>query len=215
MEPFVRITARAVPLDQDNIDTDQIFPGRFLRKPRTMGYGGFLFHDLRFDGEGNKKPEFPLNLPPYENARILVTGSNFGCGSSREGAVWALLDANGGLLSNGFRVVIAPSFSDIFYNNACRNGLLPVRLSNEVCGALRALLRARPGSEIAVDLEAQSVTGPDGQVHRFEIDPFRKECLLKGMDSIDLTLQHLPEVLAFEERRGAEVPWVMRPEGGR
>jgi 3-isopropylmalate/(R)-2-methylmalate dehydratase small subunit len=208
MEPFIHLESPAIPLDADNIDTDQIFPGRFLRKPRTMGYGDFLFHDLRFNSDGTKKEDFALNQPGYDTARILVTGSNFGCGSSREGAVWALLDANGGLLAHGFRVVIAPSFSDIFYNNACRNGLLPVRLPAENCASLRAELHRSPGARIAVDLDSQKVVGPDGSTYSFEIDPFRKECLLKGMDSIDLTLQNLPDVEAFEAARESDVPWL-------
>ena len=203
-QPFDRVDAIAAPLDQDNIDTDQIFPGRFLRKPRTMGYAGFLFHDLRFGDDGAPRPEFPLNLPAHDGAAVLVTGANFGCGSSREGAVWALVDA-------GFRAVVAPSFSDIFYNNASRNGLLPVRLPQDVVSGLRAQLAERPGSRIAIDLDAQRVTGPGGESWQFVIDSFRKELLRRGLDTVDLTLEQVPALEAYEARARQRTPWLFSP----
>jgi 3-isopropylmalate/(R)-2-methylmalate dehydratase small subunit len=204
-QPFDRLRATAAPLEEDNLDTDQIFPGRFLRKPRTEGYADFLFHDLRFHADGAPRPEFVLNQPAHAGSVVLITGANFGCGSSREGAVWALVDA-------GFRAVVAPSFSDIFYNNACRNGLLPVRLPAEVVTDLRAHVAAHPDALLAIDLDAQTVTGPDGRSWRFEIDPFRKQCLLRGLDTIDLTLEQLPALEAFEHRRRAALPWIFSPD---
>ncbi len=203
-QPFDRLRTTAAPLDEDNIDTDQIFPGRFLRKPRTMGYAGFLFHDLRFQEDGSPRPEFVLNEPARAGAAALITGANFGCGSSREGAVWALVDA-------GFRAVVAPSFSDIFYNNACRNGLLPVRLPADAVADLRGQVVAQPAALLTIDLDAQSVIGPDGRSWQFEIDSFRKQCLRRGLDTVDLTLEELPALEAFEQRRREAMPWLFSP----
>src|SRR3990167_2609810 len=178
MQPFTKLSAAAAPIDLPNIDTDRIIPARFLRKPKEApGYASFLFHDVRFNADGSEKPEFVLNQVPYRGAKILVTAENFGCGSSREMAVWAL-DAS------GIRSVIAPSLGDIFHQNCYKNGLLPVLLPAEVVAALRRQLHARPGVTISVDLDAQTVTAPDGALHRFEIDPFRKEMLLTGRDEI-------------------------------
>src|SRR5882672_6881110 len=155
MEPFTRVTAAAVPIDLPNIDTDRVIPARFLRKDRSVPeYSSFLFHDVRFTAEGAERPEFILNQAPYRSARIVVAAENFGCGSSREAAVWAL-DAN------GFRSVIAPSLGDIFHQNCFKNGVLPVILPTETCATLRKQLRDRPGAVITVDLESQTVTGPD------------------------------------------------------
>jgi len=201
MEPFTELAAVAVPLDDASIDTGRIFPSRFLRKPRSAGYGDFLFRDMRFDGEGNECPACILNQPPYRAARVLVTGPNFACGSSREPAVYALVDA-------GFRCVIAPSFGDIFFSNCFRNGLLPVVLPAEAVQTLRRQLHDSPGATVAVDLARQTVTGPTGDRFTFEIDPGRKQRLLRGLDDVALALECLPPIEAFEGRYGAERPWL-------
>lgn len=203
MEPFRRLTAVAAPIDLPNIDTDRIIPARFLRKPRgAPDYARFLFHDVRFDADGAERPDFVLNQAPYRAAKILVTAENFGCGSSREMAVWALE-------ASGIRAVIAPSLGDIFHQNCYKNGLLPVILPADTVGALRLGLHERPGAEIAVDLEAQTVTGPDGAPHRFEVDPFRRRMLLTGQDEITLTLGYERAIAAFEARQRAETDWVV------
>jgi 3-isopropylmalate/(R)-2-methylmalate dehydratase small subunit len=201
MEPFTRLTAVAAPLDLAQVDTDRIIPARFLRRPRSVGYGQFLFHDLRRSAAGALDPGFVLERAPYHAARILVAAENFGCGSSREGAVWALMGA-------GFRAVIAPSFGDIFAANALQNGLLPVVLPAPVVAGLRAALAAAPGAELTVDLPAQTVTTPAGAGHRFEIDAFAKATLLAGQDPIALTLEHAAAIEAWEARRAAEWFWV-------
>ena len=202
MRAFERLTAIAAPLNESNVDTDRIIPARFLRKPRDTGYGQFLFHDAR------QRPDFTLNDPAYADAQILVTGENFGCGSSREGAVWALMGGQGGPLARGVRVVIAPSFGDIFHNNALRNGLLAIRLPAEVVVEMRRHLVDHPGATIEVDLRGQSVVGPGDQTSSFEIDPFLKECILRGLDDIEMTLESEPALVAFETRRRATVPWL-------
>ena len=199
MTPFTTLTARAVPLDLVNVDTDRIIPARFLRQPRAVGYEKFLFHDLR-----EADPAFVLDRAQFRGARILVAAENFGCGSSREGAVWALAGA-------GFRAWIAPSYGDIFFENSFKNGVLAVVLPHERVAAIRAALKARPGATMAVDLPAQTVTGPDGQVDRFEVDPFRKECLVAGIDEIDLTMRHLDQIEAYERRQRLETPWLATP----
>jgi 3-isopropylmalate/(R)-2-methylmalate dehydratase small subunit len=201
MEPFARLTAVAAPMDLPNIDTDRVIPARFLRKPREAGFGPLLFHDVRFDAAGAPKPEFVLNQPAYRSARILVTAENFGCGSSREMAVWALMDY-------GIRVVIGPSFGDIFFENCFKNGALAVVLPAEVAAGLRRALAERPGATLSVDLESQTITGPGGEAIRFEIDPFRKHGLLTGQDEVEMTLARLPAVEAFEARRRVEMPWL-------
>jgi 3-isopropylmalate/(R)-2-methylmalate dehydratase small subunit len=202
MRPFTKLTAVAAPIDLSNIDTDRIIPARFLRKDKqTPGYDRFLFHDVRFNPDGSEKPEFVLNMPAYRAAKILVAAENFGCGSSREAAVWAL-DAN------GVRSVIAPSLGDIFHQNSFKNGLLPVILPGEVTEKLRRQLHARPGATITVDLPAQTVTGPDGARYEFSVDPFRKECLLTGQDEIALTLTHEPRIAAFEKEHAAAFSWI-------
>jgi 3-isopropylmalate/(R)-2-methylmalate dehydratase small subunit len=201
MDPFIRLTAVAVPFDLPNVDTDRIIPARFLRRPKSPEYGRFLFHDLRFDDDGHEKPDFVLNQPAYRPARILVTAENFGCGSSREMAVWALE-------AYGIRSVIAPSLGDIFHQNCVKNGLLPVILSASVVAALRRALHERPGASVTVDLEAKTVTAPDGAEHRFEIDPFRRQMLLTGQDEIALTLAYEGRIAAFEEQLAREMPWV-------
>ena len=195
MGPFTRITAIAAPIDWPNVDTDRIIPARFLRKPQgSPGYDRFLFHDVRFEADGAEKPEFVLNQPAFRGARILVAADNFGCGSSREAAVWALA-------AYGVRVVIAPSLGDIFHQNCFKNGLLAAILPGDVVAGLRGTLRARPGSTLAVDLDSQTVTAPEGAVHRFELDPFRKQMLLSGQDEIALTLGYEAQIAEFEARR--------------
>ncbi len=206
MRRFERLRAVAVPLDQVNVDTDRIIPARFLTRKRESGLGTALFHDLRFDEAGQARPEVTLNQPAYARARILVADDNFGCGSSRESAVWALADAHGAV-GDGFLSIIAPSFGDIFYNNACKNGLLPVRLPAPACASLRASLRADPGAEVTVDLVEQRVTFPDGSEHGFEIDPYRKTCLVQGLDDIDLTLLETDRIAAYERRTAEREPW--------
>jgi 3-isopropylmalate/(R)-2-methylmalate dehydratase small subunit len=201
MEPFTRFDAPAIPLGLPNVDTDQIIPARFLWRKRSDGWGHLLFHDLRFNDAGAPKPEFVLNRDDYRGAHILVADHNFGCGSSREHAVWALYDY-------GVRAVLAPSFGDIFFNNCFQNGLLPVVLSAERAGAYRTMLAQSPGSHVSIDLEAQTVTAPDGTLDRFEIDPFRKECLLVGMDDISFTLGHREQIAAFENAYETTVRWL-------
>ena len=197
MEPFRRLDAVAAPLPTANVDTDQIIPARFLWKARKDGFADTLFGDLRSaSGE-----TFWLDRPGYEAAEILVAERNFGCGSSREHAVWALWDG-------GFRAVIAPSFGDIFFNNSLKNGLLPIVLPAARVGALMDALARDPGARIAVDLAAQTVTGPDGGVYRFEIDALQKESLLEGLDDIDLTLRYRDRMDAFEREHDRALPWL-------
>jgi 3-isopropylmalate/(R)-2-methylmalate dehydratase small subunit len=201
IEPFVSLRGVAIPLDRNNVDTDAVIPARFLKTVKRTGLGVGLFYAWRFDDAGNEVPDFPLNRAPYRNGKILVTGENFGCGSSREHAVWALLDF-------GIRVVIAPSFSDIFAGNALKNGLLPVSLPP---GEVRALLSRAvesPGDELFVDLPAQTVTGPDGAIYRFEVGAFDKECLLNGLDETALTLRHEEKISAYERQGKEKRPWL-------
>ena len=200
MTPFTHLDGRAAPLDVANIDTDQIIPKQFLKTVERDGLGKGLFYDLRFDGEGHEKPEFVLNRPAYQGASILIAGDNFGCGSSREHAPWALLDF-------GLRCVIAPSFADIFYNNCFENGLLPLALPADQIKAL--MDEAKGGNHIfSVDLEAQTVISPAGKRFDFTIDAGRKEKLLKGLDAVGETLQHAVDIDTFEHRRRAREPWM-------
>jgi 3-isopropylmalate/(R)-2-methylmalate dehydratase small subunit len=203
MKSFTTLTAVAAPIDMANIDTDRIIPVRFLRKLRNdkAGYDPYLFHDMRFDNEGRENPDFVLNRPAYRKAGILVAGANFGCGSSREGAVYALLDY-------GIRAVIAPSFGDIHYANELQNGMLPVTLPEEICRGLRNQLQAQPGAKLAIDLPAQTVTDTEGTAHPFMIDPVYKERLLKGLDDIGLVLENTPAIETFETRYHGERPWL-------
>ena len=196
MTPFTTLTSVAVPLDMVNVDTDRIVPARFLRKPRSAGYENFLFHDLR-----EQDPAFVLDRPEYAGAEILVAAENFGCGSSRESAVWALAGA-------GFRAWIAPSFGDIFLENSFKNGALAIMLPLDTVARLRERLARDPGSELTIDLAAQTVAMPGGGVERFEIDPFRKECLLAGIDEIQLTLRYEDAIAAYEGRQRDETPWL-------
>lgn len=192
-EPFTTFTAVAAPFEMSNVDTDQIMPARFMRRPRDERYSGYGFHDVRFMPDGAKRPDFVLNRPPFDRAGILVAQRNFGVGSSREAAVYALL-------ALGIRSVVAESFGDIFFNNALKNGLVPVRLPEAACAALRAMLAAAPGTELTVDLEGGVLAAPDGSAHPFTIPPFARDCLLRGLDEIGLTFTLLPEIEAFEAR---------------
>lgn len=201
MEAFTKLTAVAAPLDMANIDTDKIIPGRFLRKLRGPGYDKLAFHDIRFHADGSENPDFVLNKAPYRAAKILVAATNFGCGSSREAAVYVMFDF-------GIRAVIAPSFGDIHYGNELQNGMLPVVLPDTVCASLRAQLHASPGATISIDLDAQHVTAPDGARHAFEIDANAKERLLKGLDDIGLVMQYNNEIEAFEQRHRQAMPWL-------
>lgn len=201
IEKFVALKAVAIPLDRSNVDTDAIIPARYLKTIKRTGLGEGLFYAWRYDENGNEAPGFPLNRPAWRGGKILVAGDNFGCGSSREHAVWALMDY-------GIRSVIAPSFSDIFYANGLKNGLLPVRLAAGEVGELIALLEKSPGSEIAVDLPSQTVTGPDGAAHPFDIGAFPKECLLKGLDEIALTIGHEEAIARYEREWKAKTPWL-------
>jgi 3-isopropylmalate/(R)-2-methylmalate dehydratase small subunit len=197
--PFTTLNAVAVPLDIVNVDTDRIVPARFLRQPRSAGYQNFLFRDLR-----EADPAFVLDRPAYAGAQILVAAENFGCGSSREGAVWALAGA-------GLRAWIAPSFGDIFFENSFKNGVLAIVLPLERVAAIRAQLMQNPGARIAIDLPSQVLTLPDGSREHFEVDPFRKECLLAGVDEIDLTLRHEDAIAAYEARQREDTPWLATP----
>ena len=200
MEPWRTITAVAVPLAEANVDTGRIFPSRFLRKPRAAGYAQFLFRDARYDEAGNERPECTLNRPAYRGARILVAGADFGCGSSREAAVHALVDT-------GFRCVIAPSFGDTFYSNCFPNGLLPVVLPAGAALDLQRQLHEHPGAQLSVDLERQSVQGPDGTACGFHIDAARKLRLTRGLDDAALALENLPDIERFERRYLADWSW--------
>jgi 3-isopropylmalate/(R)-2-methylmalate dehydratase small subunit len=193
-ERFTRFTAVAAPYDPVNVDTDQIIPARFLKAPREQGYGAFLFHDAR------EQVDFFLNHPVFGKAKILVANTNFGCGSSREGAPYAFHDA-------GFRSVIAPSFGDIFFSNCMKNGIVPVRLGEEACASLRKCLRENPGAEVTVDLASGKVATPIGEFG-FSVPPFFREMLLEGVDEIGLTLSMLPQIEAFEKGYAAATPWL-------
>ena len=191
MEKFTTLTSLAMPLDRTNVDTDQIIPKQFLKRIERTGYGEFLFYDWRRTATSEPDPKFVLNDPRYKDAQILIAGKNFACGSSREHAAWALENF-------GFRVVIAPSFADIFFSNAGKNGIVLVRLSEEQVGQLLENAKTIPGYQLTVSLEAQTVTDKQGFKATFEVDPFRKFCLLEGLDDIGLTLRHAAELDKFE-----------------
>jgi 3-isopropylmalate/(R)-2-methylmalate dehydratase small subunit len=202
MEPFTRLTAVAAPIDLANVDTDRVIPARFLRKsPDAPGYDRYLFHDVRFNDDGGERPEFVLNEAAYRPARILVTAQNFGCGSSREAAVWALR-------AYGIRCVVGESFGDIFFENCAKNGTLAIVLPADVTAGLRRQLRERPGATMSVDLPAQTLTAPDGTRLSFDVDPFRKQALLEGHDEIALTLTYETAIAGHEARRKSERPWL-------
>jgi len=200
MEPFKTLTALAAPLDRTNVDTDQIIPKQFLKRIERTGYGDFLFFDWRRTASGEPNPEFELNLPRYQGAQILIAGKNFGCGSSREHAAWALSDF-------GFRCVIAPTFADIFFSNAGKNGIVLARLTEEQVAELLTKAQTIPGYKLTVSLEDQTVTDDAGFKASFDIDPFRKFCLLGGLDDIGLTLRHESALDTFEARHD-EATWL-------
>ncbi len=210
MEKFTALDAIVAPMDRPNVDTDAIIPKQFLKSIKRTGFGPNLFDEWRYLDHGEPgqdcskrplNPDFVLNQPRYQGAQILLARENFGCGSSREHAPWALLDY-------GFRVIIAPSFADIFYNNCFKNGILPIVLDAGIVDQLFREVEAGEGYRLKVDLEAQTITKPDGTVIPFEVDEFRKHRLLNGLDDIGLTLQHADEIRAYEERRKQEAPWL-------
>ncbi|MBI3356604.1 MAG: 3-isopropylmalate dehydratase small subunit [Nitrospirae bacterium] len=201
MQAFTKTTGLVAALDRVNVDTDQIIPKQFLKTIKRTGLREGLFFDWRRKKDGSPDPDFFLNQSRYQGATILLTRDNFGCGSSREHAPWALLD-------QGFRCVIASSFADIFYSNCFQNGILPVVLEAEEIQALMKDILATPGYQLSVDLGQQTVTTPTGTSYCFTIDPFRKHCLYRGLDSIGLTLQHESAITTYEARRKAEAPWL-------
>ncbi|SRR5690606_2480327 len=201
MEKFREITSVAAPVPASNVDTDRIIPARFLKTIKRTGLGKHLFNDVRYNEDGSERPDFILNKEPYRNAQILVVGENFGCGSSREHAPWALTDF-------GIRCVIGTTFADIFYNNSFKNGLLLIKLDKEQVAKLMEDARNGHNARITVNLEKQEITRPDGEVIPFEVDPFRKHCLLEGLDDIGLTLKKEKGIGSFEERDRASHPWL-------
>ena len=210
MKSFTKVTGLAAPMDRANVDTDMIIPKNFLKSIKRTGFGKNLFDELRYLDEGVPdqdcagrpiNSEFPLNFPRYQGAQVLLARENFGCGSSREHAPWALDDY-------GFRCVIAPSFADIFYNNSFKNGLLPLVLSAEIVEQLFQEMYASEGYQLSVDLAEQTVTTPSGESFSFEIDEFRKHCLLNGLDDIGLTLQQADAIADYEQKTKAKTPWV-------
>ena len=201
MQAFTKLEGVAAPLRAINTDTDQIIPKQFLKTIKREGLGKNLFNDLRFNEDGSEKPDFVLNQAAYRDAKILVAGDNFGCGSSREHAPWALLDF-------GIRCVISTSFADIFYNNCFKNGILPIKVTPEQLELLFDDAERGANATLTVDLEAQEIRGPDGGVVSFEIDPFRKRCLLEGLDDIGLTLEKADDIDAFEGRQRSQQPWL-------
>ncbi|AHM03623.1 3-isopropylmalate dehydratase small subunit [Roseibacterium elongatum DSM 19469] len=201
MDKFTKLTGIAAPLPLINVDTDMIIPKQFLKTIKRSGLGVNLFDEMRYDDDGNEIPDFVLNKPAYRDAQILVAGDNFGCGSSREHAPWALLDF-------GIRCVIAPSFADIFFNNCFKNGILPIALPQEEVDKLMDDAERGANAVITVDLENQTITGPDGGSISFDVDPFRKHCLLNGLDDIGLSLEKAPAIEAFETKSAQERPWV-------
>ena len=200
MRKFDKLTGVAAPMPMSNIDTDKIIPKQFLKTIKRDGLGKNLFHEMRFTPDGKENPDFILNKPAYRKAQIIVAGENFGCGSSREHAPWALLDF-------GIRCVISESFADIFYNNCFKNGILPIKVTKEQVALLMDDASRGANATVSIDLEKQEIKGPDGGTITFEIDPFRKESLLKGLDEIGYTLEKAPAIDAFEERMKRERPW--------
>ncbi len=205
MEKFTTLTGVAAPLPQINVDTDMIIPKQFLKTILRTGLGKNLFDEMRYDDSGEEIADFVLNRPAYRNAKVLVSGENFGCGSSREHAPWALLDF-------GIRCVIAPSFADIFYNNCFKNGILPVVLPQEDVDRLMDDAGRGANATVTIDLESQTITGPDGGEIAFEIDPHRKHCLLNGLDDIGLTMEKEAHIAAFEKALVQREPW--QQQGG-
>ena len=210
MEKFTLLNGLVVPLDRANVDTDAIIPKQFLKSIKRSGFGPNAFDEWRYLDHGEPgmdnsrrplNPDFVLNQPRYQGAQIMLARENFGCGSSREHAPWALADY-------GFRVIIAPSFADIFFNNCFKNGLLPIRLDATQVDNLFKAVEAHIGYQLVIDLEKQTISAPDGTVYPFEVDAFRRHCLLNGLDDIGLTLQHVDEIAAFESKHRAAQPWL-------
>jgi 3-isopropylmalate/(R)-2-methylmalate dehydratase small subunit len=201
MKPFTKLTAIAAPLPMINIDTDVIIPKQFLKTIKRSGLGKSAFYDLRYDADGNEKPDFVLNKEPYRKAEILITGENFGCGSSREHAPWAILDF-------GIRCVVAPSYADIFYNNCFKNGILPIILPQEQVDQLMKEAQENPDSVTTIDLEKQTITRGNKFSFSFDIDPFRKKCLLNGLDDIGLTMEKNTFIDKYENERKQDKPWL-------
>lgn len=210
MDKFEKLDAIVAPLDRANVDTDAIIPKQFLKSIKRSGFGPNAFDEWRYLDHGEPgmdnsqrplNPDFVLNKPRYQGAAVLLARDNFGCGSSREHAPWALLD-------NGYKVIIAPSYADIFYNNCFKNGILPIILSVENVDQLFKETEASEGYRLSVDLEAQTITTPGGEAIQFEVDSFRRHCLINGLDDIGLTLQHVDDIKAYEEKRSKEAPWL-------
>ncbi|MCA3360238.1 MAG: 3-isopropylmalate dehydratase small subunit [Roseomonas sp.] len=201
MQAFTKLTGIAAPLPKANVDTDQIIPARFLKSISRLGFGKNLFANFRYKEDGSENPDFVLNQEPYRKAEILIAFENFGCGSSREHAPWALLDF-------GIRCVIAPDFADIFHNNCFKNGVLPVRLPREICEKLMEDAKMGGNARISVDLERQVVVRPNGEEIPFQIDPLRRHLMLNGLDDIGQTMQHAPAIDGFEARQRAAQPWL-------
>lgn len=199
MQKFDKLTGIAAPLEIQNVDTDMIIPKQFLRTIKRSGLGVHAFHDMRYDDNGQPNPDFILNQPPYDKASILITGANFGCGSSREHAPWSLLDM-------GFRCIIAPSFADIFYNNSFKNGILLITLPEDQIAGL--MEDAKNKGELTVDLNSQTITRPDDSVIEFEVESFRRHCLLNGLDDIGLTMQHREEIDEYEAEISLKRSWI-------
>jgi len=195
MRPFTKHTGLVLPMDRSNVDTDQIIPKQFLKRIERTGFGRYLFFDWRYRDDGSDNPDFELNRPEHAGASILLVRRNFGCGSSREHAPWALEDY-------GFRVLIAPSFADIFYNNCFKNGLLPIRLAEKAIDDLFARAAKQPGYQLSIDLQTCTVSDEHGLKLSFEVDKFRRHCLLGGLDDVALTLEHEPKITAYEQARG-------------
>ena len=201
MDKFTTLTGVAAPLPMINIDTDKIIPKQYLKTIQRKGLAKGLFDEMRYKPDGSENPDFVLNKPAYRQAKIIVAGENFGCGSSREHAPWALLDF-------GIRCVISTSFADIFYNNCFKNGILPIKVSPEVLAKLMDDAGRGANAIITVDLEKQEITGPDGGTIKFDLDPFKKHCLLNGLDDVGLTLQHADAIRDFEAKHFAAQPWL-------
>ncbi|HUC10060.1 MAG TPA: 3-isopropylmalate dehydratase small subunit [Stellaceae bacterium] len=200
MEKFTELTGVAAPLPIINLDTDKIFPAIYLKTIKRTGLSQWLFQEIRFRADGSENPDFVLNQPSYRNAKILIGADNFGCGSSREHAPWALLDF-------GIRCVIAPSFADIFYNNCFKNGILPIALPKEIVETLMEDAQKGANAVMTIDLESQTITRPDGEKVRFEVDAFRKNCLLNGLDDVGLTEQKAAEIADYEAKARVARPW--------
>ena len=203
MQKYTKHTSVAALLNRSNIDTDQIIPKQFLKKVERSGFGVHLFHDWRYNDDGSDNPEFELNHPAYSNAKILVTGENFGCGSSREHAPWAIGDY-------GFNTIISTSYADIFFNNCFKNGILPIKVDEQTLATLMAEISADPGTRFTIDLEAQTVATEAGTLINFEVDPVRKHNLINGLDDIGLTLRHAAHIDAFEAKQRQTMPWLWR-----